>query len=275
MYLINGEEVTKEEFNIPVENLAIWRGDGIFEAIAIHKGYLFGLDKHIERFAKSAEKMFFDNINFEEIKENLVSIASNYDSGYMRVIIGRGSDKDKSDVFIFYQELIIFPESFTLQSQKAHWHAGGDFDIHEVKNIGSKSISYAMNLNQTRLAERNGFTDSLLLNKDGFVLEGPTFCVGWILDSTIYVPDLELGILDSITRSSLIEISNEMDLDLKVDRIHINDIYNVDTVFALSTAKHAIFVNKIDHQVYNEDPLLEKIKNSFIEFIDKERKLNK
>ena len=138
MYLINGEEVTKEEFNIPVENLAIWRGDGIFEAIAIHKGYLFGLDKHIERFAKSAEKMFFENINFEEIKENLVSIASNYDSGYMRVIIGRGSDKDKSDVFIFYQELIIFPESFTLQSQKAHWHAGGDFDIHEVKNIGSK-----------------------------------------------------------------------------------------------------------------------------------------
>ncbi len=81
MYLINGEEVTKEEFNIPVENLAIWRGDGIFEAIAIHKGYLFGLDKHIERFAKSAEKMFFENINFEEIKENLVSIASNYDSG--------------------------------------------------------------------------------------------------------------------------------------------------------------------------------------------------
>ena len=76
MYLINGEEVTKEEFNIPVENLAIWRGDGIFEAIAIHKGYLFGLDKHIERFAKSAEKMFFENINFEEIKENLVSIAS-------------------------------------------------------------------------------------------------------------------------------------------------------------------------------------------------------
>ena len=58
MYLINGVEVSKEEFNIPVENLAIWRGDGIFEAIAIHKGYLFGIDKHMERFAQSAEKMF-------------------------------------------------------------------------------------------------------------------------------------------------------------------------------------------------------------------------
>lgn len=64
MYLINGKEVKKEDFNIPVENLAIWRGDGIFEAIAIHNGYLFAIDKHMERFAKSAEKMFFDDIDF-------------------------------------------------------------------------------------------------------------------------------------------------------------------------------------------------------------------
>ena len=59
------------------------------------------------------QKMFFNNINFQEIKDNLISIASNYDDGYMRVIIGRGSDKDKSDVYIFYQGKL--PESFTLQ----------------------------------------------------------------------------------------------------------------------------------------------------------------
>ena len=87
MYFINGAEVSREEFNIPVENLAIWRGDGIFEAIAIHKGYLFGIDKHIERFAQSAEKMFFNDINFQEIKDNLTSIASNYDDGYMLSLI--------------------------------------------------------------------------------------------------------------------------------------------------------------------------------------------
>jgi branched-chain amino acid aminotransferase len=132
-----------------------------------------------------------------------------------------------------------------------------------------------MNLNQTRLAERNGYTDSLLLNKDGIVLEGPTFCVSWIIDNKIYVPDLELGILDSITRRSLIDIANETDLDLEISRIHINDIYNVDTVFALSTAKHAIFVSKIDDQVYTQSPLLERIRYSFTEFIEKERQLNK
>ena len=275
MYLINGKEVKKEEFNIPVENLAIWRGDGIFEAIAIHNGYLFAIDKHMERFAKSAEKMYFDDIDFKKIKEDLISIASKFDNGYMRVIIGRGTDKDKSDVYIFYQDLINFPESFSLQSQKAHWQSGGDFSLDEVENIGSKTISYAMNINQTRLAQKSGYTDSLLLNKDGIVLEGPTFCVGWIIDNKIYVPSLDLGILDSITRRTLIDISKEAGLDLRIENIHINDIYNVDTVFALSTAKHGIFVSQIDDQTYTEDPLLEIIRQSFTDFIEKERQLNK
>ena len=275
MYLINGKEVKKEDFNIPVENLAIWRGDGIFEAIAIHNGYLFAIDKHMERFAKSAEKMFFDDIDFKKIKKDLISIASKFDNGYMRVIIGRGTDKDKSDVYIFYQDLINFPESFSLQSQKAHWQSGGDFSLDEVENIGSKTISYAMNINQTRLAQKSGYTDSLLLNKDGIVLEGPTFCVSWIIDNKIYVPSLDLGILDSITRRTLIDIAKEAGLDLKIENIHINDIYNVDTVFALSTAKHGIFVSQIDDQTYTEDPLLEIIRQSFTDFIEKERQLNK
>ena len=275
MYLINGKEVKKEDFNIPVENLAIWRGDGIFEAIAIHNGYLFAIDKHMERFAKSAEKMFFDDIDFTKIKEDLISIASKFDNGYMRVIIGRGTDKDKSDVYIFYQDLINFPESFSLQSQKAHWQSGGDFSLDEVENIGSKTISYAMNINQTRLAQKSGYTDSLLLNKDGIVLEGPTFCVSWIIDNKIYVPSLDLGILDSITRRTLIDIAKEAGIDLKIENIHINDIYNVDTVFALSTAKHGIFVSQIDDQIYTEDPLLEIIRQSFTDFIEKERQLNK
>ena len=45
MYLINGKEVEKENFNVPIEDLVVWRGDGIFEAIRIHDGFLFALDK--------------------------------------------------------------------------------------------------------------------------------------------------------------------------------------------------------------------------------------
>ena len=75
MYLIDGIEVEKKDFILPVENIGVWRGDGIFEAIRIHEGYPFGIDLHIERFKKSASKVFLDNIDFEKIKSDIFLVA--------------------------------------------------------------------------------------------------------------------------------------------------------------------------------------------------------
>ena len=147
MYLINGKEVKKEDFSIPVQDLVVWRGDGIFEAIRIHGGYLFALEKHMDRFKNSAKKMYFENIDFNKIQQDLIKLASNFDTGYVRVIIGRGVSVDEFNVYIFHQEPVSFPESYSLQSQKAHWMAGGDFGINEIHNIAAKTTSYAMNMN--------------------------------------------------------------------------------------------------------------------------------
>ena len=271
MYLINGKEVKKEDFSIPVQDLVVWRGDGIFEAIRIHGGYLFALEKHMDRFKNSAKKMYFENIDFNKIQQDLIEFASNFDTGYVRVIIGRGFSVDEFNVYNFHQEPVSFPESYSLQSQKAHWMAGGDFGINEIHNIAAKTTSYAMNMNETRLAEKNGFTDALLVNRERVVLEGPSFSIGWVKEGKVFVPDLDLGILDSVTRRCLIEIGESGAFDIEVGRISIDELYKVDTVFVLSTAKHAIFVKRIDEAEYSEDSLLGVIKDSFKIEIEKEK----
>ena len=271
MYLINGKEVKKEDFSIPVQDLVVWRGDGIFEAIRIHGGYLFALEKHMDRFKNSAKKMYFENIDFNKIQQDLIKLASNFDTGYVRVIIGRGVSVDEFNVYIFHQEPVSFPESYSLQSQKAHWMAGGDFGINEIHNIAAKTTSYAMNMNETRLAEKKGFTDALLVNREGVVLEGPSFSIGWVKEGKVFVPDLDLGILDSVTRRCLIEIGESGAFDIGVGRISIDELYKVDTVFVLSTSNHAIFVKRIDEAEYSEDPLVGVIKDSFKIEIEKEK----
>ena len=210
-------------------------------------------------------------LDFDEIEKDLVRVASNYDSGYMRVIIGRGASKEESKVYMFYQDPIPAPDYYSLQSHKAHWMSGGDFQIDEVSNIAAKSTSYAMNMSHTRLAEKEGFTDSLLLNKDNIVLEGPSFSVAWIKAGKVFIPDLDLGILDSVTRRSLIEIGDNYDIDVSIERISIEDLYEVDSVFVLSTAKHARFVNKIDNKEYSEDKLLPVIRTYFKEQVEREK----
>jgi len=270
MYLINGSEVSKEKFNLPIEDLSVWRGDGVFEAIKIHNGYPFGIKFHIDRLKKSCHDQLFSGINFEEIKENIFQVAKEYDSGYVRTLVLRGSDTDQHNIYIFHQKPITFPENFSLQSQQAPWHAGGDFK-EENSVLIAKTTSYAYNVRHTRYAESNGFTDALLLNKDNIVLEGPTWSIGWIIGENVFVSDLELGILDSITRKYLLNFGEKNLLNVSSTKISINELYEVDSAFVMSTAKHGVFVNKIDEVEYEESPLVKKIQNLFIEEVEKER----
>ena len=271
MYLINNTEVAIENFQLPVENLAVWRGDGVFEALKIHDYYPFGIDKHIERLKQSCRKQLFENVDFNLIENNILKIASQYKNGYVRILILRNSSDEDFTIYSFYQLPINIPENYKLESQPAPWHPGGDFEVNNDNIIGSKSTSYAYNIKQTREAIRNGFSDALLLSNKGVVLEGPTFSVGWIKDETIYVPDLDLGILDSITRKYLLKFGKENKISTAVSRITIDELYTVDTVFAMSTAKHGIFVSKIDDKTYTQSPLLNTVQNLFKEEVLKEK----
>ncbi len=271
MYLINEIEVAKEEFQLPVENLAVWRGDGVFEALKIHDHFPFGIDNHIERLKQSCKKQLFENVDFRLIKNNILKIASQYKSGYVRILILRNDSDEDFTIYSFYQQPINIPEDYSLESQPAPWHPGGDFEVNSDNIIGSKSTSYAYNIKQTREAIRNGFSDALLLSNKGVVLEGPTFSVGWIEGETIYVPDLDLGILDSVTRKYLLKFGNENKITTEVSRITIDELYTVDTVFVMSTAKHGIFVSKIDNKTYTQSPLLNTVQNLFMEEVLKEK----
>ena len=274
MYLINGIEVSKGNFNTPIESLSFWRGDGIFEAIRIHNGFLFALDRHLKRFERSANKMLFKNIDFNSIKKDLIKLASNFTEGYVRVIISRSETVESYDVYMFHQKPVDIPENYSLQTQLSPWHPGGDFLLEENQIIGTKSTSYALNVTQTRLAEQNGFTDALLLNRNNIILEGPTFSLGWIKDDTVYIPDLDLGILDSITRQYINLFGAKGQLNVIESRITADEIYEMDTVFVLSTAKHGKFVNKIDEKVYEQSPVLKLIQECFIEEIEAEKQIS-
>ena len=270
MYLINSVQVEKKDFIIPVENMGVWRGDGVFEAIKIHNGYPFAIDQHIERLSKSCLKVFFENIDYKKIKEDIIFIANKYKDGYVRTLILR-SEQSRHDIFCFYQPPISISHKFSLQTQKAFWQSGGDYDLNSTFNIGTKSTSYGMNISHTRAAEHDGFTDALLVNKDEIILEGPTFTFGWIKNDKIYVPDLKLGILDSITRQYLIKFGVEKKLTVLEDRIKTSDLDKIDACFVLSTAKHAVPVFKINDIEYPDHNLITEIQNTFTEQIRTER----
>ena len=270
MYLMNGEVSNKEEFNISIEDMLVWRGDGIFEAIQVYDGFPFGLELHLERLESSANKLDLD-INISNIKNLIIQVSSNLKNGYVRTIISRGEEDTASNVYIFQQPLVEYPEEFTLLSQKAPWHPAGDFTQEEFPAIGVKSTSYALNMQHTRAAKQEGFTDALLLSRSDVVLEGPTFSICWIKEETIFTPSLDLGILDSITRKYLFSICDLNKINIKEVESTVDELLVADAAFVISTAKHAIPVFKIDDCLYPENQIIKTLQGLYKKRVELEK----
>ena len=270
MYLINGKVVEKEDFHIPIEDMLVWRGDGIFEAIQLHEGFPFGIDFHLDRLSSSAEKLNLE-INIQAIREWILNVSSHFEKGYVRTIISRGEEERGSNVYVFHQPLVEYPEEFTLLTQKAPWHPAGDFTLDDFSAIGVKSTSYALNMKHTRFAKERGYTDALLLSRNNIVLEGPTFSICWIKKDKIFTPSLNLGILDSVTRKYLFSICKQNQIDIEEVESSVNELVGVDAAFLISTAKHAIPVCKIDDIFYSENELLNRLQDLYGNLVQSEK----
>ena len=270
VYFINGEPVGREDFNISVEDMIVWRGDGVFEAIQVHDSFPFGLERHLERLTSSANKLSLD-INISNIKSWILEASSLIENGYVRTIITRGREGEQSNVYIFKQELVSFPEEFTLNIQKAPWHSAGDFTEDDFSAIGVKSTSYALNMQHTRLAKDRGFTDALLVSRDSILLEGPTFTFCWVRGEKIFTPKLDLGILDSVTRQYLFLICQENNIDIKEVEQSSKVLNDANEAFILSTAKHAVSISRIDNLSYSDTKIANRLQGLFNELVESER----
>jgi len=96
-------------------------------------------------------------------------------------------------------------------------------------------------------ATRNGYDSAIFLNQEGTVSEGPGSCVFTVKDGVLITPPLTASILDSITRSTIIDIARE-DLGIEVIERDIEkaEMYIADEVFMCGTAVEVVPVFSID-----------------------------
>ena len=91
------------------------------------------------------------------------------------------------------------------------------------------------------------------------------------MNDKIHVPDLDLGILDSITRKYLIRFGEEKKLDVSIGRLAEDELDAIQCGFVLSTAKHAIPVSRINKIDYSHHPLINEIQKTFKNQVSIER----
>jgi branched-chain amino acid aminotransferase len=226
---VDGTIVPTPEARIAASDDGLQRGDGVFEVIRLYAGAPFALDEHLDRIERSAAAIELP-VDRQAVEREIDPLLEEFgaNEGQLRVVLTRGGRR-----LLFTESLPGLPETLTLASVEY---------APTVILTGVKSLSYAANMQATRLAKGRGATEAVLVRPDGIVLEAPTSTLFWAdADRGLRTPSIETGILQSITRARLVDA-----MDVEEGAWTLEDLLGCSEAFLASTSREVQAVAAID-----------------------------
>ena len=104
-------------------------------------------------------------------------------------------------------------------------------------------------------AKRSGYDAAVILNRDGTVSEGPGGCIFIMREGEWITPPVTAGILESVTRQTLIEIAGDVGPTVIARDIDRTELYLAEEAFYCGTGQELVPILSFDKKaVGNEQP---------------------
>jgi branched-chain amino acid aminotransferase len=258
----DGKLVPWAEATIHATDLGPWSVSSVFEGI---RGYwnasaqtlnVFQLDAHLERFAQSMRLIRLP--------------ACTYDSATLKrgILDLLRANEVADDIYIrpfAFAEASTFgglPKGETrVLVNTTPWPSrlgNGRMNTAAVvswtrisDNVMPPRIKASPNYLNSRYAaeeaHRHGYDSAILLNPSGKVAEGPGMCLMLVRGKKIITPGVTSGILESITRDTLIQLARHLfKLDVVEREVDRTELYAADEAFFCGTGIEIAPISSID-----------------------------
>ncbi|HET7120482.1 MAG TPA: aminotransferase class IV [Solirubrobacterales bacterium] len=234
---VDGAITPTAEATIGLKDDGLYRGDGAFEVIRLYGGKPFALVDHLDRLGRSAGaiQLDFDRGALEAEIDALLARAGAVE-GQLRLIVTRGGRRIAAT-----EPIPDHPETLAL--------ATVTYCPTVILN-GVKSLSYAANMQATRIAKSEGADEAVLIRPDGTVLEPPTSAIFWVsAEGELRTPALTDGVLESITRDRMVKA-----LHVEEGSWHVDDLRGASEAFLASTTREIQAVSSVDGTIFSAAP---------------------
>lgn len=228
---VDGRVTAPEDAFVPATDEGFLRGDGAFEVLQVYAGRPFELDRHLDRFARSCEAILLDFPRDAILADlGLLLEEAGAVNCLWRVLVARGGTRLHLLEWVPPEKRRSVPLTLRTVSYQP-----------TVVLSNLKPMSYGANMAASRRARQEGGDEGLFVHPDGTVLEAPTASVFWAVDGVLKTPNLELGILPSITRVVIMEALETVEVAAPID-----EVLAADEVFLASTSREIQPVSRID-----------------------------
>jgi branched-chain amino acid aminotransferase len=286
----NGKWVKWDEAKIHVMSHVIHYGSSVFEGIRCYKNKkgsaIFRLPEHIKRFLNSGkiyrmvpEKYQYDHIvkaSVEAVKVN------NFEECYVRPVMFRGLGEfgvnplnSPIEIYIvtWYWGKYLGPEALEqgVDVQVSSWNRMAPNTLPALAKAGANYMNSQLIKME---AIKNGYVEGIALDTQGLVSEGSGENIFIIIDGILHTPPLSTTILPGITRASVMQLCQDLDLEVKEMVIPREMLYIADEIFFTGTAAEISPIRSVDKYKIGEGkrgPITKQLQDEFFSIIAAEK----
>jgi len=245
-YYVAGKFVAATEAVIPVDDLAIMRGFGVFDLLRTRNGKPLFLKEHILRLNASARRIGLD---LPWSQQKLIEVVMKtlhrnvHRESNIRIVVTGGSSPD----FITPQGkprlLVLVTRAPELP---AWWYRKGVKIItfsSERRIPGAKSIDYVQATIALKKARDQNAIEALYVDRNDHVLEGTTSNLFAFINDRLITPGK--GILNGITRNAVLDLAAKTTA-VDIRNIRRDELLTADEAFITGTNKMIVPVIQVD-----------------------------
>ncbi|WP_382309864.1 aminodeoxychorismate lyase [Herbiconiux sp. UC225_62] len=246
--------------SINVADLAVTRGDGIFESIGVIDGRFIELDRHLARLEHSANLLDLprpDTAAFAAAARRGVAAHTSEPELLVKLFFSRGIEGTGTPSG--WVEVLTGDDHSAARStgiRVVTLDRGYRHDIAQTSPWllqGAKTLSYALNKAALREAARRHADDVIFVSTDDVVLEGPTSNVLVRHDDLFRTPRTDLGILAGTTQAAVFETLASRGFEAVEAALSVADLASADAVWLLSSGRLVAPVRELDGQSLTVD----------------------
>ncbi len=264
---MDGALVPWADAKVHVLTHALHYGTAVFEGIRCYSTEngpaVFRLTEHMERFERSSRMLFMD-LGYS-VDELVLAVrdtirANNLPACYIRPIAFRGYGVMGVDPIPAPVQVSIAVWPWESYLGEAALVQGVDVGVSSWRQRSINAIPPAIKSSASYLnsgfakieANRHGYAEAILLNEEGKVCEGSGENLFIVRDGVISTPPVSDGILEGITRDSVMVIADNMDFPVIEESLVRTDLYMADEMFMTGTAAELVPVRTVDGHVLGD-----------------------
>ena len=270
---LNGELAPWREAKLHVLSHALHYASCVFEGERSYGGVIFEMQKHHERFHKSAETLGFQiPYSVEAINAASMEVlkANGIVDGYVRPVAWRGSEmmaisaqQTRIHVAIAAWE---WPSYFTPEARLKGirlTEAVYRRPPPECAPVFAKAAGLYMICTLSKhAAEAKGYQDCLMLDYRGRIAEATGANIFLLQDGKLHTPTPDC-FLDGLTRQTVIELAQARGVEVIERAIMPDELTKTDEVFLTGTAVEVTPVSEIDGQIFTVGRLTQELMEAY------------